>query len=153
MTTIAANREMIVCDSLVTCEGLLNYTTTKLYRIGGSIFGASGDTDAIAQFMRWVKSDRSADALPDFDDDADLAVLELRPDGIWLWDTGLFPDRIEDAEQNYAVGSGDKVALYCMRVLGMSPTEAVVEVCKIDTHSGPPVRWMKLDGSEGVIEC
>ena len=38
-----------------------------------------------------------------------------------------------------AVGSGRKVALYCMKYRGMSPAEAVAEACKVDHWSEVPI--------------
>ena len=148
MTTIACNREIMAGDSLVTCSELTNYRAKKLFRIGGAIFGVSGDNKAIAKFVLWQQSSDKLDR-PTFDEFEDLAVLELRGDGIYLWDTDLFPERIEDEQQNYAVGSGNCLALYCMRELDHSPEKAIAETCKIDTMCAPPVRWMKLNGEEG----
>jgi hypothetical protein len=157
MTTIACNRDMMAADSLVTCGSQRNYQTSKIWRHGRSIFGAAGDSKAIAAFRRWIGSYAPgwpamlrglADA--GFADGADFSALELRDDGIYIWDSGLFPDRLEDEEQNYAIGSiGAGVALYCMRVLHDGPVKAVTEACRVCTESGPPVRWMKLNGEEG----
>lgn len=151
MTTIACNREVIAGDSLVTCEELTNYRARKLFRIGGSIFGVSGHNKAIAKFMLWQQSSDKLDR-PIFEEGDDLAVIELRGDGVYLWDPDLFPERIDDEEQNYAVGSGHILALYCMRELKFSPEKAISETCKIDTMCAPPVRWMRLDGTEGVYK-
>lgn len=151
MTTIACNREVIAGDSLVTCEELTNYKARKLFRLGGSIFGVSGDNKAIAKFILWQQSTDKTER-PHFKHYDDLAVIELRSDGIYLWDTDLFPEKIEDEQGNYAVGSGHILALYCMRELGHSPERAIAEVCKIDTLCSPPVRWMRLDGSEGTYK-
>lgn len=151
MTTIACNRDIIVADSLVTCNELTNYKARKLYRVGGSIFGVSGDNDAIAKFMHWQRQ-ADKNERPAFNETSDLAVLELRGDGLYLWDTDMYPEQIDDDEQNYAVGSGHILALYIMRELKQSPEKAISEVCKIDTLCAPPVRWMKLDGSEGVYK-
>ncbi len=151
MTTIACDRTTMAADSLVTCSGQRNYLTAKIWRQGNSIFGAAGDCAAIAKFRRWMDAGQPADA-PEFDDDADLEAIELRPNGIYIWDTGLYPDKLEDEEQNYAIGSiGSGVALYVMRVLNQGPVEAVREACRVDTESGAPVRFMKLDCTEGVI--
>ena len=152
MTTIACDRTTMAADSLVTCSGSRNCQTAKIWRHHRSIFGACGDCPAIAKFRRWVEAGMPQTEVPTFDDDADLGVLELRPDGIYIWDVGLFPDRLEDAEQNYATGSiGAGVALYAMRVLNMSPADAMREACRVDTESGAPVRYLTLDGTGGTV--
>lgn len=124
------------------------FLTDKIYRgASGSVFGLAGD-DVAWLMMEWLISDRKGPQ-PDFREGDDFWVLELDPTGqLWLWDKRTVRTRIIADE--YAIGSGMDVALYCMRVLGKSPADAVTEACKIDVeNSRLPVRWMDISGGEG----
>lgn len=149
MTTIAANRSLMAGDSwCVPDGGDRGFLTDKIYRgSNGSVFGLCGD-DVAWLLMEWLISDRR-EPRPEFREGDDFWVLELDPTGqLWLWDKRLVRTRI--IADDYAIGSGCDVALYCMRVHKMTPQEAVVEACKLDIdNSKLPVRWMALDGSEG----
>lgn len=129
MTTIACNRKAIAGDQQATCEGGTNFRTTKIFRVGSSIFGLCGD-DYANVFLDWAKRAFSEKDKPVFPDSADFQVLELSPQGIFLWGEHL--TRVEILDPNYAIGSGGRVALYAMRVLKLPPAEAVVEAAKID---------------------
>ena len=62
--------------------------------------------------------------------------LARRSPRIWLWDETLDRDLV--MEPNFAIGSGAKVALYCMRVLGMGPRKAVQEAARVDAYTKGP---------------
>ena len=144
MTTVACNSKEMAGDSLVTDDeiGVGAYSGIKLHRIGKSIFGESGeDCSGIGHALKWLRTNRKS-APPDAIEDSDWHLLELAPDGIFVWDTWMHREPVK--EQTMAIGSGRKVALYCMRYLNMSPEQAVFEASKVDHHTRPPVLVEKL---------
>lgn len=147
MTTIIADakRGVIVADTRVTTySGLTQYAAKKLYRAGKSIYGESGDVENGLKFRRWVLDGMPKKGRPSFGgaSDDEFCVLELDKEGIWLWDQTMA--RQELSEEVFAVGSGAKIALYVVRVLGKSAEEAVEEAAKIDIHTAGPVQVMSL---------
>lgn len=148
MTTIIADtsKGLMAADSRVTTySSLTHYSTEKLYRCGKSIFGEQGDVANGLVFRRWILDGQPKKGRPMFtpnDDDA-FTALELAPDGLWLWDATLIRQRLLDPV--FATGSGAKIALYCVCVLGRSLEDAILEAAKIDMHTSGPVQTMRLE--------
>ena len=147
MTTIACNLSEMAGDRQVVDDHIGEYKTTKIEKIGDSIFGICGDNcpDDVFQWLReavnsevpWHKAKRPKHAKK-----WSYFLIQLAPDGIWLWNQKLYRTKVE--EPCYAVGSGRKVALYCMRHLNMNPKESVEQACLIDHWSNGPVDVLKL---------
>ena len=126
-----------------------HFPTEKIYRIGHSLFGEVGTTAISSKIIRWMQAGQNKLEMPSFEEeeerDCEAVVLELAPDGIFIWDYGLlrYPVWSETeakvSAENMAIGSGRLAALYCMRKKGMSPERAVKEACTIDVFSGEPV--------------
>jgi hypothetical protein len=72
-----------------------------------------------------------------------VTVLELRSDGIWIYESTIIPAKIKN--DFYAIGTGAGYALAAMH-LGLSPAEAVKLACLYDTSSHEPVDAMTLSG-------
>lgn len=145
MTTIACNLEMIVGDSLVSHDdiGTGAYLGMKLHRIGNSIFGEAGeDCSGIGIALDWLRMGKHRADPPYPIEDSDWNLLELAADGIFVWDTWLRREPVY--EPNMAIGSGRKVALYCMRVLKYDPLKAVAEAAKVDHHTRAPFHVERL---------
>lgn len=147
MTTIALTREEICADSCFSFDGAGTdmFTTDKLYRIGVAIFGEAGDSAVTAKIIKWLQRGADSEREPAFTDDeraAGAAVVELAPDGIFLWDTALM--RLPVKEPNFAIGSGRKVALFCMRFLDMTPFEAVQSASLVCAYTKPPFTSWRL---------
>lgn len=146
MTTIIADasKGLIAADSRVTTySSLTQYSSTKLYRYGKSIFGEQGDVAAGLRFRRWILDGQPKKDRPKFaGDDDDFTALELAPDGLWLWDNTLIRQSILDPV--FATGSGAKIALYCACVLGKSLEDSILEAAKIDMHTAGPVQILAL---------
>lgn len=147
MTTVVADtrRKLIASDSLITTYGnLTQYRSDKLYRAGGSIFGEAGDVEAGLRFRRWAQDGMPKKDRPRFVGyDQDLFyALELSPDGLWIWDATMVRQSVR--EEVYAIGSGHKIALYCVNVLKLSVEEAILEAAKIDIHTAGPVQVLEL---------
>lgn len=124
----------------------------KLFKIRDSIYGTRGDNHS-NMLVEWAQRDFKPKLKPDLvykAGDADFTVLELSPVGIFIWDE--FFTRIALKDKNYAVGSGAKIALYCMRVLKQTPQQAVEEAAKIDEYTALPVDvWNLHDAIPNVI--
>lgn len=147
MTTIACNLREMAGDTRVTCEGIGtdSYSNIKLFVSYGSIYGTRGENcDGQVRGIEWLQDGKIPENRPDPPKDADWQILELSPAGIALYNTWMERDLLLDTCM--AIGSGRKVALYCMRVLGMTPAQAVAEACKMDDFSGPPVYVCSLKG-------
>lgn len=147
MTTIAANREMMVADSKVTVEHKgITYPATKIVRAGSRIVGASGHGGDCTRFLEWAKKDFKGSA-PKWvespsSDDCVLALV-LDSDGLYIFSPGD-PEPEKVNADFFAVGSGGKAARAAM-LLGKDPIEAVEIACRVDDfYSGPPLQILKL---------
>lgn len=145
MTTIACDRNSMAADSLFSFDdaGTGAFPTRKLYRSGDSIYGEAGEGHT-TRIIKWLMAGRPEKNRPGFTENErkDAYVIELSPEGIFIWDHELFPYPVK--ETTFAIGSGRKVALYCMRYLNMSPEQAVKEACKVDHHTREPVDVERL---------
>lgn len=149
MTTIACTRKVMAADSCFTFDdigiGTGQASSKKLHRIGKSIFGERGeDCTGVSFALDWIRRGCKWRDRPTMPKGASFNLLELNPNGIFLWSQALDRDLI--TEPNFAVGSGAKVALYCMRHLGMSPLKAVAEAAKVDAFTKGPFFSESLKG-------
>jgi len=147
MTCIIADvrRGVMAADSKCTYEDVGSFQTDKIYRAGKSIFGEAGDMNGSLLFRRWVLDGmpKKRPAYNREDKEHDFIVLELAPDGLWLWDAAHIRQPVK--QEVYAIGSGRKVAMYCAVVLKMEVEKAVEEAAKIDDFTGGPVVVMTLE--------
>lgn len=149
MTTIACNLREIAADTRVGWEGVGTdaFTGQKLFAAkNGALYGWTGEncTGSI-RAMEWLLGDRPAETKPhppEYEHDWDWKLIELSKDGIAIYNEYL--EREVTLEPVLAVGSGRKVALYCMKYLRMSPAEAVREACRVDHSSEIPVYTASL---------
>jgi hypothetical protein len=79
----------------------------------------------------------------DLDSDTDVTVLELRSDGIWIYESTIIPAKIKN--DFFGIGTGANFAIAAMH-LGLTPAEAVKLACLYDTSSHEPVDVMYLSG-------
>lgn len=149
MTTIAANRDTIAADTRVGWEGIGSdiFTGQKLFAAkNGNLYGWTGNncTGSI-RAMEWLLGDRPLETKPlppEYEHDWDWRLIELSKEGISIYNEYL--EREVTLEPMLAVGSGRKVALYCMKYLNMTPAQAVHEACKVDCFSGTPIYTASL---------
>ena len=141
MTTVAARVSTgeIAADSMVSGDDSF-YLVEKLRRGKASIYGACGDWDKILKFYQVLESGG------DLDSDTDVSVLELRHDGIWIYESTIIPARIKN--EFWAIGTGANFAIAAMH-LGCSPREAVSIACRYDSCSNEPIDVLKLEGRRG----
>lgn len=144
MTTIASNLKEIAADSNVHLEGVGSdaFVGEKIFVANGRLYGVAGeDCDGSILAIEWLQSGGAPDFRPAAAG-ADWTLLELSPLGIAVYNTQL--ERETCHERVLAIGSGRKVAMYCMKYLKMSPREAVREACKVDDWSKPPIFYASL---------
>ena len=138
MTTIAAKASTgeIAADSMVSGDDSF-YLVEKLRRGENSIYGGCGDWDKLLKFYNSLESGA------DLDSDTDVTVLELRSDGIWIYESTIIPAKIKN--DFWAIGTGANFAIAAMH-LGLTPAEAVKLACLYDTSSHEPIDVMTLSG-------
>ena len=137
MTTIAAKVSTgeIAADTMVSDDETF-YSASKL-RIGkDSIYGACGTWKQIITAFNHMES-----GTKDWESD-DVEVLELRADGIYVYDGISIPTKL--INDFWAVGSGAPFALAAMH-LGLSPLQAVELACKYDVGTRGPIEHYKLE--------
>jgi len=138
MTTIAARASTgeIAADSMVSGDDSF-YLVKKLRKGQESIYGGCGDWDKLLKFYNSLESGA------DLDSDTDVTVLELRSDGIWIYESTIIPAKIKN--DFWAIGTGANFAIAAMH-LGLNPAEAVKLACLYDTSSHEPIDVMSLSG-------
>lgn len=138
MTTVAASLDFneIAADSMCSGEGV-HYLVTKLRQGKASVYGAAGDWDKILKFYDALETKG------DLDSDCDIEVLELRHDGLWVYEGTVIPARIKN--RFYAIGTGAGYAIAAMH-LGKSPREAVAIAALFDPGTGGPIDVLTLTG-------
>lgn len=138
MTTIAAKASTgeIAADSMVSGDDSF-YLVEKLRRGQESVYGGCGDWDKLLTFYNSLESGSGLDS------DTDVTVLELRSDGIWIYESTIIPAKIKN--DFWAIGTGANFAIAAMH-LGLSPAEAVKLACLYDTSSHEPIDVMTLSG-------
>lgn len=148
MTTIAANLDTMAADSRVTWEGIGQdtFTAIKIFSTNKAIYGITGEncTGSLIA-IDWFLSGSIASNKPippEYENNWDWKIIELSKEGIAIYNEFLEKERT--AEPFLAVGSGRKVAMYCMKYLGMQPPEAVHEACKVDHWSEVPIYTASL---------
>jgi len=132
MTTIAARFSTleIASDSQVSGDDI-KYNVQKL-RVGSqSVYGACGDWDDVLGALTALESGKG-----ELDDDCDVEIIELRMDGIWVYEGTIIPAKIKD--DFYAIGTGSAYAMAAM-YLGMSPKQAIEIAAKFDPATGGPI--------------
>lgn len=149
MTTIACNLREIAADTRVTWEGIGTdaFSGVKLFPTKtGTIYGVTGeDCTGSLHAIEWLQGSRSPDNRPhppEFEHGWEWKLIELSKDGIAIYN--IYLERDVTIEPVLAVGSGRKVALYCMRYLGMTPAQAVREACRVDHFSEVPIYTASL---------
>ena len=113
------------------------YLVDKLRKGKESIYGGCGDWDKLLKFYQAIESGEE----PKKPADLDVTVLELRNDGIWIYESAIIPARIKN--DFWAIGTGAGYAIAAMH-LGLSPKEAVAVACLYDTSSHEPIDTMTL---------
>jgi hypothetical protein len=138
MTTIAARFSTleIAADSRVSGDDI-QYHVEKLRRGVQSIYGGAGDWDKLLAMFQAIEGGKTS-----LEDDCDVEILELRNDGIWVYESTMIPAKIKN--DFYAIGTGSGYAIAAMH-LGKSPKEAVEIAAIYDPGTGGPIDCWKLE--------
>lgn len=143
MTTIVASVDhgCMAADQRCSIEGSPHYKATKIFRIGGSLFGTAGDGMMGLLMIDWLqKGGKNRAALyklwADYERSA-FVLIELNERGLFLWDGWAIPEKLNDS--CYAIGSGAFSALAAMQA-GKSPEDAVKSAINLDQYSGDPIQ-------------
>ena len=127
-------------DTKVSQEGVGSdvYSSVKIFTTDTSICGIHGENcEGQIRAIEWLQQGSHPENRPEPTKAADWHIIELSPSGIAIYNTWLERDLL--LNKFIAIGSGRKVAMYCMKILGMSPAEAVREACKADDWSDVPI--------------
>lgn len=137
MTTVAARFSTleIAADSCVSGDDS-HYLIEKLRRGKDSIYGGCGDFEKLLKFYQTIESSG------DLDSDTDVTILELRHNGIWIYESCIIPARIKN--DFWAVGTGANYAIAAMH-LGKTPREAVEIAAMFDPGTSAPIDYLKLE--------
>lgn len=150
MTTIAANRECMAADTRVSDENTgLSYPAAKIFRIRKSLFGTAGHGSICLVMVEWLRTSRNRESLykqlgPDQRDQ--IRLLELNPDGLFVWDGWGLPEKV--LLDCYAIGSGAKAAR-ALLAKGAEPKDAVDTAGELDFYTAPPVHVEYLKRKRG----
>lgn len=139
MTTLVATRQGVYSDSRCSFGPSL-FHSKKLFQIEGSVYAISGDIPDCLKFLEWVVEKDTNDT-PEFSKEDSFDVLEVSPEGIFLWDGALC--RMEVLDPFIAAGSGHMAAMAALH-LGSSPEVAIETACKVDPASGGPLQVLHL---------
>jgi ATP-dependent protease HslVU (ClpYQ) peptidase subunit len=141
VTTIAARFSTleIAADSMVSGDDSF-YLVEKLRRGKDSIYGGCGDFEKLLKFYQTIE------AGGDLDSDLDVTILELRHDGIWIYESCIIPARIKN--DFWAVGTGANYALAAMS-LGKNPKDAIEIAAQFDPCTSAPIDYLKLEKRGG----
>ena len=129
----------MAADTRVTSGGPLCHED-KIARIGVSLYGMAGHATLAIVLLDWLRTARNRQQLykliPENYRD-EVAIMELSPSGISLWDGWGAARKLND--QDYAIGSGSMTALGLLRK-GDGLREAVAGAIGLDECSGPPIQ-------------
>jgi hypothetical protein len=111
------------------------FNVSKLRSGPGTAFGAAGTWEQILKFYAALEQNGELGS------ECDVEVLELRKDGLWIYNGSLvcFPIK----ERFWAIGTGAPYAISAMH-LGKSPAEAI-EIAKLfDPGTGGEIETMRI---------
>lgn len=142
MTTIAVRFSTgeMAADTLVSADGIL-YNTSKVRKMKTGYVGAAGDWQHVVQFF-----ERLPEGKP-LENDCNIDAIELRADGIYVYEQSIVPCRIN--QDFFAIGSGCGYAIAAMHY-GKSPKEAVELAVMYDRNTRGPIEVFTLGESNGT---
>jgi hypothetical protein len=137
MTTIAANCEVMACDSQAATDAVKT-SVQKIWRIKGWLVGAAGTYAQVLEGVAAIK--RHKDMTPkQVLEDVELGIpgvnlLLLSPDGkLYESEGGARPHLLQEGYG--AIGTGSQGAMVAF-ILGATPTQAIRAVRRVDPHTG-----------------
>jgi 20S proteasome alpha/beta subunit len=117
------------------------FSTTKLFRVKGSLIGVAGNIEQALRFVEWRKAKSTAEK-PCFSEETCFEALELKPDGsLVYWGAEMYGIPIE--EDFYAIGTGAPYALGAM-AMGANLQKAIQVASRWDTATGNEIQMLNL---------
>lgn len=117
------------------------YMVSKLRFGKNSIYGACGDWDKCLKAFQLIEANSK-----EWESDLDVTILELRQDGIWVYESTIIPVRLKN--DYWAVGTGANFAIAAMR-MGNNPSTAVSIAAEFDPFTRHPIESFKLEINHG----
>lgn len=143
MTVIVWDGKVLASDAQSTNAGLKR-KATKIRKIGGKLYGVSGDWDRGQMLFRWVEGGMKPEDWPEFQKNNDdwVGLVEVREDrSVWKYERVPVPYAIE--EEYFAMGSGRDYA-YGALAMGADAEKAVAIASSFDHGSGMGVLTLTL---------
>lgn len=144
MTLITCNSELMASDSMALTGSVVDYNCQKIFGINKNIIAASGAYGKFMQFLEWFKTQKKENEPRDFTS-PEISVICLNAEGIWMYEDGLIPFKID--QPYWALGYGAEAAHHLM-IRGASPADAIYEVSKFNAYVGGDIQFMTLKGME-----
>lgn len=147
MTVIAWDGRTLAADKRVSSSGLRR-TTTKIFRVGTSLYGCAGNASQSRAMRHWLESGADPAAWPAKQDDEgfDCTLLQIAPGPVvMLYTHTPYPIVLEDAQ--FAMGSGRDYALAAMH-LGCDARRAVEVASHFETSCGDGIDGLSLQPIE-----
>lgn len=137
MTTIIGTLDGIWSDSQCS-DSDMKWAVQKIERIAGALYATAGGAADGERFLTWIRKGRRTKR-PVVDES--FSALVLNRDGLFLFDTELYPMKLM---RPHAIGSGGKAAL-ALLLAGVAPARAIEICCEVDAGSGLPIQHYRLD--------
>lgn len=122
----------MAADRLVTYGPSYN-GDTKIWIAKGAIWGAAGSADICIAFKKWTLG-KGPKPKPENDDDK-IDVIQLSPEGLFLWVSCAGPDAVR--EPFYGIGSGGGYAVGALS-MGATLDQAMEIAAKWDANTRGP---------------
>jgi hypothetical protein len=110
----------------------------KIHRIKGSLYGGCGNWEQLLRMFEWFKH---PDQRPEFRFQPEFEIIQLSPEGLFLWGPEMIAMPIEQAF--YATGSGGQYAMGALEC-GADLKSAVQIAAKYDSGTGHGVQVIQL---------
>lgn len=141
MTVIAWDGKILAADRMVV-DGYAKFPGTKIHRINGELFGASGCWPTGIARLDWVRAGMDPASYPRVSEEEFGRLIRITADGqIMLYTLNGFPMRYESPF--YAIGSGSEFALAAM-YLGQTAKQAVHVASELSSECGMGIDVLEL---------
>jgi hypothetical protein len=140
VTTIAASldHQMIAADTRCSTDGWM-VNVSKLRTGPNSFFGAAGQWDQVLKFYSALEQNSELST------ECEVDVLEIRQDGLYLYNASLTCYQIK--ERFWAIGTGAGYAIAAM-YCGKDPIEAIKIASLFDPGTGGQIEMMRMVNGE-----
>lgn len=141
MTVIAWDGRTLAADRMIV-DGYTKQVGTKIHKINGELFGASGCWSTGMARMDWVRAGMNPADYPRVPEDEFGRLLRVTADRrIMLYTVNGLPMQYESPF--YAIGSGSDFALAAM-YLGHTARQAVHVACELSSECGMGIDTLEL---------